>query len=276
MSEQDKGQDWRDDEPFDYKRYRNFYQLAGGLFITAVILLIGGFNYSDPKAGYWVNIYATIVGTVLTIAVLDRRAEHRATRERKQELILQMGSPDNGFAVEAVRLLRQKGWLWDGSLQSAYLERSNLMGANLMHSNLPNVNLSHSNLQGVNLSQSNLQNANLMGSNLEKAYLFAANLQNTSWVEANLQGVHLNDANLQDSLMWNANLQGAFLDRSNLCGADLLQVNLINVWLMETKFSSETILPDGSNWTPNRDMREFTHPEEWRTEQTAKQSSDAP
>jgi hypothetical protein len=67
---------------------------------------------------------------------------------RKAELILQMGSPDNGFAIEAARQLRALGWL-ENTLQDVDLGFANLQG----------VILRDANLQGTDLTGANLQNA---------------------------------------------------------------------------------------------------------------------
>ncbi|MEP6988104.1 MAG: pentapeptide repeat-containing protein [Chloroflexota bacterium] len=242
MNEQPR-KDWRDSDPFDAKNYKSFYQLVGGAFITVIILLIGGFIYSNPNSGYWINIYATLVGAVLAIAVIDRRAEersrlervaeaevaeNRATKQRKEELILQMGSPDNGFAVEAVRLLEQKGWLRDESLMKADLHKANLQGAYLLVANL----------QHAKLPLANLQNAYLHGANLYSADLAGANLRNTNLELANLNEAYLNGTNLEEALLY-----------------------------------ISTTLPDGSQWSHGRDLREFTHPDKWKAEQAAKKAS---
>lgn len=137
--------------------------------------------------GLWPEAF----GIIFTIVVLDRLANDRAIKAEKRDLILQMGSPDNSFAIEAVRILTLRGWLKDGSLQDARLWKANLQEANLMGANL--------------------QNANLMGANLRHARLDAANIEARS--------------------MFNS------------------------------------ILLDGSMWTERRDMREFTHPNEWKAEQ---------
>jgi Pentapeptide repeats (8 copies) len=252
MSEQKQPEkDWRDSEPFDAKKYKNFYQLVGGAFITLMILLIGGFIYSRPEAGYWVNIYATLVGTILTIAVLDRRAEQRAIRERKEELILQMGSSDNGFALEAVRLLGHKGWLRDGSLRNA-----RLIGANLQTSRLIKANLEASILIGANLGEVNLYKANLQGANL---------------LSANLKGADLTSANLKEVILGENSAQIISTGLKLMLPFDPINAPL-NISLARAEFSPETRLPDGKHWSSDRDLREFTHPDDWKAEQVAKQS----
>lgn len=47
-----------------------------------------------------------------------------------------MDSPTNSIAREAVRILRARGWLTDGSLQGAYLYRANLQSTFLVKADL--------------------------------------------------------------------------------------------------------------------------------------------
>ena len=92
----------------------------------------------------------------------------------------------------------------------------------------------------------NLQEADLRGANLQEAILWLANLQ-----EANLRVANLQEANLWGTNLWGANLQGA-----DLGGAT---------------FDENTMLPDGTKWTPGTDMARFTdsgHPDFWRSDDT--------
>jgi len=61
-----------------------------------------------------------------------------------ERLILQMSSLDYGFANEAVRQLRHKEYLVDGSLQKAALQRANLNKANLQGADLKNAEITTS------------------------------------------------------------------------------------------------------------------------------------
>ncbi len=245
--------------PFDYKQYRNFYELLGGFVAVVVLVGIGVLLFASDAPDYWQNIYITGIGAVLTVGILDRQAEHRAVRQRKEELILQMGSPDNGFAVEAVRLLRQKGWLTDGSLKGAFFWGANLYGATLVGANLHGANLHGANLVGAKLHSANLQGTRLPASNLQ-----GANLQN-----AKLIGSNFSDSNLQGAYLMGANLHGAYLADANLQGAYLMGANLQDATLQGAKFNKSTWLPDNTYWTPDTDMTRFTdpnHPNFWRSD----------
>ncbi len=113
----------------------------------------------------------------------------------------------------------------------------------------------------------NLQEADLRGTNLQEAILWLANLQEAnlrvaSLQEANLRVANLQEANLWGTNLWGANLQGAILWGANLQGADLGGAT----------FDENTMLPDGTKWTPGTDMGRFTdreHPDFWRSDDPA-------
>jgi hypothetical protein len=49
--------------------------------------------------------------------------------------------PENGVTVKAVRQLTQKYWVYDGSLNRAYLEIAGLESANIYRENLGDADL---------------------------------------------------------------------------------------------------------------------------------------
>ena len=155
-----------------HHEYSYFYQILGGLVLILIGIFIGVILFSDEShliknKGYWTNVFTEVLGIIATIAVLNRFAERRATRQEKRRLILQMGSPDNATAIEAVRILRSEGWLEDGSLKGAYLDSANLEGANLYGANLERVSLSFANLKEATLAESNLKRASLNSADLQ-------------------------------------------------------------------------------------------------------------
>jgi uncharacterized protein YjbI with pentapeptide repeats len=84
-----------------------------------------------------------------------------------------------------------------------------------------------------------------------------ANLQEAKLWVANLAAVDMSSANLAYADLAGANLHGTNLSSAYLKGANLKQV----------RFDENTILPDGTRWTPNTDMERFTnpeHPEFWQ------------
>ncbi|HUN05810.1 MAG TPA: pentapeptide repeat-containing protein [Aggregatilineales bacterium] len=271
-----------------HRDYRNFYQLLRGVVLVAVLAGIGVLIFSSDLPSYWQNIYVTIVGAIGTVFIIDQRAEQRAIKERKEELIIQMGSSDNGIAVGAAKLMESKGWLQDGSAQKAFLLRANLRGvslsgaqlqsailtdANLEEAYLPEVNLFGSELTNINLKKADLEKGNLqrtwlMFADLDDAQLSYANLQTAHLHQATMKSATLCHASLQDTMMWSVNLEKAKLAGANLHGATMLGANLQDADFTDSVFSTQTQLPDASYWTPDTDLTRFTdpnHPQFWRS-----------
>jgi hypothetical protein len=104
------------------------------------------------------------------------------------------------------------------------------------------------------LYENSLQGKNFMNADLRGAKLIQADLRRTHLVRVNLESADLTSADLRASLLHGANLKYTTLE----------------TWAGgKTKFSSETLLPNDSYWTPETDMRRFTdptHPEFWRSD----------
>ena len=209
-----------------------------GFALLALAFLIGVLGYFNQRgrlylpetlrqivAAFDTNAVTELVSIAATILIVDRLYERRETEREKRRLILQMGSPDNVFAREAVRALRARGWLEDGSVKFAILSEANLHGADLTETNLC----------GAYLLRANLQSARLVRANLKGAFL----------VDANLQGAFLVDANLQDAFLARANLLGAPLWRANLRGADLQGADLAETILEDAEYDNTTVWPEG-------------------------------
>jgi uncharacterized protein YjbI with pentapeptide repeats len=95
-----------------------------------------------------------------------------------------------------------------------------------------------------------LQNADLQGANLISTDFSDESGEVTNLIEAKLQKALLINANLKGAMLWEAHLEGADLRSAVLQGANLGKVS----------FDEETILPDGTHWTPETDTLRFTDP----------------
>ena len=131
-----------------------------------------------------------VMFTLFTI-VFDGRERQRESQRERDRLIEQMASSDNLVATEAVRRLRKRGWLYDGTLNGVDLFRANLRGAKLWSANLRNADLRSANLQGADLSRADLRGANLWGANLQGAWLERAQLKDAQLRDADLQRANL-------------------------------------------------------------------------------------
>ena len=112
-----------------------------------------------------------LAGIVIAAVTVNALAERRQEAERKKILVSQLGSQYRDVTELAVIELKNREWLYDGSLRGA-----NLMGANLSGADLMGVDLSGANLEGANLSGAGLGEANLSG-----AYSGEVNLSGAYW-----------------------------------------------------------------------------------------------
>lgn len=187
---------------------------------------------------FWQGISTELFGAVITTIgfgiILLVFQQYQSIATDKADLILQMGSPNNAFAVEAMRVAGQKGWLFDGTLQGADLIGANLEGVDLIGAHLEGANLFEINLQGADIAEVKLRGADLRFANLQDTFVVFAMLEATDLRQTNLQGADLSEANLRG-----ANLQSANLDNANLNGATL---------------------PDDTVWSDDTDMERFTDP----------------
>ncbi len=276
-----------------------FLMFGLGVIAAGFLFTADPRNFQTLVHEVYSNFGAEFVGIGLTVLIIDSLNRRRADGERKEELISQMGSPDNAFALEAARILRQKGWLTDGSLHEANMWRANLQSAYLAQADMQRVVLDRADLRGVDLGSADLRRANLSGTNFQGSDLKSANLRETILERADLRGADLEAANLQKANLKYANLQGADLkstdlreavleradlrgaelgsadlqqvnfESANLQGADLTSANLVDAKNLEhALFDSQTILPDGHPWSIARNLQQFTDPGRWRSQRT--------
>ena len=168
-------------------------------------------------------------------------------------------------------------------LAGANLAQSVLGEADLTLADLPGANLRGADLSGVRLFRADMSRrvidgVQLPGANLAKASLIGASLTNTDFTGANLRGADLSQSDLGGvalsqvkvghvdvpaETLIRSGLRGAtFLPQEtgliHFPGANLLDADLTGANLADAKFDWSTKLPDGSFWTPETDLRQFT------------------
>ncbi len=216
-----------------FKRSEPVRKLGFGLLIlAAVVTLVGSLDQHpglDPFTfikktfdDFYTNVGTELASIAITVLIIDRMHRLRDDENERDALILQMGSPDHSFAIEAVRMLAAQNWLKNGKLANAHLTHANLEGVNLQDVALP----------GARLALANLRHAKLTRADLSHAYLKGADLQSACLRGADLRGANLNDANLID----------AHFDK-------------------DTLVNSETILPDCTYWEEGNDITRYTNPQ---------------
>jgi uncharacterized protein YjbI with pentapeptide repeats len=175
-------------------------------------LLVGAL-YWYPEAwaargfveAYYANVSTSILSISATVLLIDRLNEKRGQREEKQRLIREMGAGDSATALRAVKEIRARGWLTDGSL----------VGADLSGANLDDAQLERSNLSRADLFRTKLGRAELPHALLGEAVLRGVAAEN-----CNMKGVDLRGANLRKAGLSGAILEDAFIDsRCELLGA---------------------------------------------------------
>ncbi len=211
-------------------------------------------NYPGWRV-FYESIHAELIGIGVTVLILGNANQHMRIQQEKRSLILQMGSPDNTFAIEAVRLLRRRGWFFNGTLQEAYLHKANLKNSNLVDgdfegaymrsSNLEDAKLWKANLKRVNFTNAHLNRAELVGAYLERSDFSWANLEYSDLSRAILTQSDLSWANCKNARLINAVLVEADLHGARLQGADLTNANLEDSNLQGAKYNKDTLWPEG-------------------------------
>ncbi|MFH1486658.1 MAG: pentapeptide repeat-containing protein [Chloroflexota bacterium] len=231
-----------------------------GLRLLVLALLVGvvgflnqhGFLYLGEAIGhflqdFYANLSTELASIAITVLVIDVYYQHRETEREKRDLILQMGSPDNAFAREAIRKLRVRGWLEDGSLVGAYLDGANLTGAWLGGANLFKADLLAVNLDNAYLERAVLSGAYMTGAKLSKADLNGANLIGVVLIGAYLTGADLRGADLRGADLRGADLSGAYLEGAIVTDEQLAQARTLEGATMPdgTEYSSKPPAPEG-------------------------------
>ena len=150
-----------------------------------------------------------------------------------------------------------KATLENANLTSANLTNANLTGATLENANLARANLRNANLTEAYLPNANLARANLTGANLSDAIMYDTDLRSANLTGADLTNANLTGANLENADLSKADLTGADLFRTNLTKANLTDANLAGANLAKADLQDAT-MPDGTTWTPDTDLTQWT------------------
>lgn len=166
--------------------------------LAFVLALLGGLYYwvdLNPEFPRWnefyTNILSQLIGIGIIVIIIGTADQILRTRFEKQRLILQMSSSYNHFTCEAVRQLRDKGWLYDGTLRKANLSHPNLKGADLANANLAEAVMYQAKLKGAALLGANLRKAAIFRTKLTDANLWRADLRQAMFWESDLTGAKL-------------------------------------------------------------------------------------
>lgn len=175
--------------------------LAGaGIVLGYPLVHEGPLDPLTLAADFYYTGNATLLGVALTVLILGGLYERRQKRQEKEWLMRNLRSRDNELALETVETMRERGWLFRGTLDGTRLVGANLQGAYLWGASLRRVNLSGATLASALLNGANLQGAYLEGTHLAEAILRQTNLEGAFLGDASLRDADLQGANLKDAL----------------------------------------------------------------------------
>lgn len=112
----------------------------------------------------------------------------------------------------------------------------------------------------VDLSHQDWSETNLQATNLRDGVLRGANFSRANLLMTGLNQVDGEGASFQNADMRRSNLSYANLKKADLCGANLTDALLWESDMEGALFDETTLLPDGSQWSPEVDMQRFTNP----------------
>lgn len=211
----------------------------------------------DWHIDFWQGVSTEMVGAVITtilLTVIVSIVQDAADRETyRKDLIRNLGSSDNGFALQSVDLLREEGWLMDGTLAEISLTAADLRNADLSNANLTGVDLRFADLRGANLFNANLSNADLRYTLMQQVNtrdLFDVDdarqaLRDKLFDFERLAEAPFNFAAIAILQAWaystRANLQGADLRFADLSGSDLSFSDFSDAILLDARFNGANL-----------------------------------
>lgn len=139
--------------------------------------------FLETRVNFLGSLYSELIGILGTIIIVDRLNAHRTERALQEDLIAQVGSHSNEFALYAIERLRKRGWLIGkrGRLSRLMLERANLRNVDLRRANLFRTQFIDASLQGALLNGADLREAQFRNTDLCGADLRSANLLGASF-----------------------------------------------------------------------------------------------
>ncbi|KAA3642804.1 MAG: pentapeptide repeat-containing protein [Chloroflexi bacterium] len=229
--------------------------------------------FSDFIYAFYANVSTELISIGITILIIDQLYKNQDEKELKTRLIWDMGSMDQAHSLRAIKELKFRNWLYDGTLENqdftlanledaevenAKLKEANFTKANLVKANFQNAtlnkcNFSESILFECQLQEAKLQNAKLIKSQMRLAVLSRADLGTADLLGAYLVTAEIRNANLQHATLEEANLEDADLTHSDLSHANLMRTNLRGANLNNTNLSRAN-LNGIRNWEQIRNI----------------------
>ena len=130
----ERAKDWARDNATNILRVA-IVLLFLGLAVWAITLNRYELVIADHEPWLWlsvalIDVGPELAGIVIGVVTIDYLNEWRQDEQLKKQLMLQLSSAHNDVTDTALRALRARGWVKDGSLSEADLGRANLSRAN--------------------------------------------------------------------------------------------------------------------------------------------------
>lgn len=100
------------------------------------VLVIGIVGMRAPKETWIRDLAPELIGISIGVMAIDQLYQVRLDQQEKRAIIQQLGSRSNDFALEAARIVVDRGWHTDGSLRNAALASADLQEVDLSRGGL--------------------------------------------------------------------------------------------------------------------------------------------
>jgi uncharacterized protein YjbI with pentapeptide repeats len=188
----------------------------------------------------------------------------------RREIVRNLRSPNNETALQALELVRQRGWLQPdsrklakrdlsgadlsgGSFDNAYLFKVIFRNARLIRTSWVECVLDLADFENVELLQANLRQAycnyvNFRSANLGQASCIKGMFTGANFSAARLDEADFTGANLDGVTLTDANLTNTILDDASLATAEIATDLVTTRQLARTRMMGGATLPDGSRY----------------------------
>ena len=235
------------------------------IVIFAVLTLVGIWDLLVFRDG--ITRAIAVLGLTTEICILiwwmTKRQQQKSVTDRSTKHYL--------TRLQGTESLQERQAIIDDMVARDLLTNISMTGLDfsdldLTHAKFDKTDLSLAKFKGVQLSETSMR-----GANLSYASLLYSTARNVSLQNANLDGASFKSSDLSGSKLSGANLRAASLNDCNLTGVDLRHANLRHADLRNAVLTGAVltkadlrhcILPDGSLWSPETNLRQFTQREQ--------------
>ncbi|QQS44441.1 pentapeptide repeat-containing protein [Candidatus Roizmanbacteria bacterium] len=212
------------------------------IFIALIFIFLTSSYFAYHGSQLAQGIAIESLSLTFTIFIIDYINEQRARKELKSRLIRQIGSSDNGLALNALAELKANNWLeQDCIFKDAWLRKANLQDAVAW-----GVDFSGGQLEEANFIKANLTNSKFIVVDLRLAIFDEAKLIGTQFkadlIKASFKNAHLQHSIFDSCTLYKTNFSGA-----NLQGAVFKNCKTENLKLIGAIYNSKTQFPKNVN-----------------------------